>query len=104
MPKFTTKRDGSKVHFDEKKISLAIWKAVQSVGGSDRARSDKITSNVVKIISDKTKCTIENKPPIVMINGPYQTKEGTPITFESTVLSIAYSSISAKYSAVSIMA
>jgi ribonucleoside-triphosphate reductase (formate) len=46
MPKFVVKRDGSKVAFDEDKISTAIWKAVQSVGGKDRSKSN-ITAKVV---------------------------------------------------------
>lgn len=47
------KRDGSKALFDGKKIESAIWKAVQAVGGTDKARSDGIAADVVKAINEK---------------------------------------------------
>jgi ribonucleoside-triphosphate reductase len=53
LPKFVVKRDGSKALFDSSKIEVAIWKAVQAVGGSDRARSDSIADRVVEEINSK---------------------------------------------------
>ena len=53
MPKFVIKRDGSKVHFDETKISTAIWKAVQSVGGADKKRANKIADHVVDLVKKR---------------------------------------------------
>ena len=48
MPKFVTKRDGSKVTFDENKIEKAIWKAVQGVGGKNREKSSRIAAVVAE--------------------------------------------------------
>jgi ribonucleoside-triphosphate reductase (formate) len=50
MPKFTIKRDGSKVAFDAAKINKAIWAAVQSVGGTDKNKSDILSKTVVERI------------------------------------------------------
>jgi len=52
LPKFVIKRDGSKALFDAAKVSTAIWKAVQAVGGADRARADSIASKVVETINE----------------------------------------------------
>ncbi len=41
-----TKRDGRAVKYDRTKISSAIWKAVQSCGGSDREEVEKVTDAV----------------------------------------------------------
>lgn len=51
MPKFIVKRNGLKVIFDEKKIENVIWKAVKSVGGCDKEKSDKITKVVIERIN-----------------------------------------------------
>ena len=48
MPKFVTKRDGSKVTFDKNKIEKAIWKAVQGVGGKNREKSSRIAAVVAE--------------------------------------------------------
>jgi len=50
MPKYAIKRDGSKVAFDAEKIGKAIWKAVQSVGGTDKEKSDSLARTVVERI------------------------------------------------------
>jgi ribonucleoside-diphosphate reductase alpha chain len=47
------KRDGSVADFDKEKITNAIFKAAQSVGGSDRAESEKVADKVVQFISEK---------------------------------------------------
>ncbi len=47
------KRDGRIVQFDEKKIAEAIWKAVQAVGGRDRAETEKLSAEVVAIANEK---------------------------------------------------
>jgi len=44
------KRDGRVVPFDKKKISDAIWKAAEAVGGQDSALADKLASQVVEIL------------------------------------------------------
>jgi len=46
------KRDGSIVAFDKKKVEEAIFKAAQSVGGTDRAKAEDL-ANKVGIILDK---------------------------------------------------
>ncbi|MEW6722197.1 MAG: adenosylcobalamin-dependent ribonucleoside-diphosphate reductase [Candidatus Micrarchaeota archaeon] len=47
------KRDGSVVDFDKEKITNAIFKAAQSVGGSDRAESERVADKVVQLIGEK---------------------------------------------------
>jgi ribonucleoside-triphosphate reductase len=44
------KRDGRIVPFDPKKISDAIWGAVQAVGGSDRDRPQRLAREVVTLL------------------------------------------------------
>jgi anaerobic ribonucleoside-triphosphate reductase len=59
--KFIIKRDGSKVHFNEEKIKIAIWKAVQSVNGTDKQKSDNISTQII----EKIKNTYKNNTPTV---------------------------------------
>lgn len=47
------KRDGSVVDFNKEKVINAIFKAAQSVGGSDRAESEKVAELVIKYINEK---------------------------------------------------
>ncbi len=44
------KRDGSIVKFDQNKITEAIWKAAQSVGGTDHALAEKISNQVATVL------------------------------------------------------
>ncbi len=44
------KRDGRLDDFKAEKITEAIWKAVQSVGGTDRGMAEKITSQVTTVL------------------------------------------------------
>ncbi len=44
------KRDGRVVDFESEKIAEAIWKAVKSVGGSDRTRAEQLGQIVLKKI------------------------------------------------------
>lgn len=41
-PKKLKKRDGSVVDFDVNKLTEAIFRAAQSVGGSDRKESERV--------------------------------------------------------------
>lgn len=41
------KRDGSVVPFDKDKIAEAIWKAVKSVGGTDKERTEELANLIV---------------------------------------------------------
>jgi len=44
------KRDGRIVDFDQNKITEAIWKAVQSVGGTDRHLCEQISNQVTAVL------------------------------------------------------
>ena len=44
------KRDGRIVDFDQSKIAEAIWKAAETVGGTDRLTADKIANQVTAVI------------------------------------------------------
>lgn len=49
------KRDGKIVDFDREKIVNAIFKAAQSVGGSDKAEAERVADLAVKFIDEKYK-------------------------------------------------
>jgi ribonucleoside-triphosphate reductase len=49
------KRDGRIVDFDQNKITEAIWKAAQSVGGKDRNLAEKLSSQVVELLKKQLK-------------------------------------------------
>jgi ribonucleoside-triphosphate reductase len=63
------KRDGKTVDFDREKVTEAIWKAAQSVGGKDRKIAEKLSENVVAVMeyqfSDKEIPTVEEIQDIV---------------------------------------
>ena len=44
------KRDGSVAEFDKEKITNAVFKAAQAVGGSDRAEAERVTEKVLEYI------------------------------------------------------
>lgn len=47
------KRDGRIVDFDQERITNAIFKAAQAVGGKDRELSKKLTKKVVRILEER---------------------------------------------------
>ena len=49
------KRNGSIVKFDKEKITNAIFKAAQSVGGSDRAEAEAVADKVLEFLKQKYK-------------------------------------------------
>jgi len=49
------KRDGKNVDFDKEKIINAIFKAAQSVGGSDRKEAERVADLAVKFMDEKYK-------------------------------------------------
>ncbi len=53
MIKQIVKRDQTVVPFRKEKIVLAIFKAASSVGGSDFAKSEQLTAEVIKMAEDK---------------------------------------------------
>jgi len=63
------KRDGRVVDFDQEKITEAIWKAAQAVGGKDRKISEGLSNKVVAVMeyqfSDKEIPTVEEIQDIV---------------------------------------
>lgn len=69
LPKYITKRDGSRVSFDSEKIAVAVWKAVQAVGGTDKEKAYGVAQRVLDKISEKFKeednLTVENVQDIV---------------------------------------
>lgn len=44
------KRDGEVAKFDSSKIEKAIWKAAESVGGTDKEMASKITNKVITVL------------------------------------------------------
>jgi len=44
------KRDGQLVDFEQNKITEAIWKAAQTVGGTDRTTAEKISNQVSAVL------------------------------------------------------
>ncbi len=49
------KRDGRIVPFDKNKITEAIWKAAQTVGGTDRKRAEFLSNEVVRLLEEQLK-------------------------------------------------
>ncbi|HUS60469.1 MAG TPA: ribonucleoside triphosphate reductase [Nevskiaceae bacterium] len=47
------KRDGRIVPFNQRKITNAIWKAAESVGGKDKQRAKYLSDKVVKILGNR---------------------------------------------------
>ena len=47
------KRDGRLVKFDQERITSAIFKAAESVGGDDRDRAKKVSDEVVKRLVER---------------------------------------------------
>jgi ribonucleoside-triphosphate reductase len=47
------KRDGRIVPFEQEKITTAIFKAAQAVGGSDRKRAEELSTQVVSAMNEK---------------------------------------------------
>ncbi|MEM3061586.1 MAG: vitamin B12-dependent ribonucleotide reductase [Candidatus Bathyarchaeia archaeon] len=52
MP-YIRKRDGRIVEFDKEKITSAIFKAAQAVGGSDRKRAEELADMVVEVLEKR---------------------------------------------------
>lgn len=60
-----TKRDGRAVKYDRTKISSAIWKAVQSCGGSDREEVEKVTDAVEEELRFRESAMVEEVQDLV---------------------------------------
>ncbi|NYZ76692.1 ribonucleoside-diphosphate reductase, adenosylcobalamin-dependent, partial [Candidatus Micrarchaeota archaeon] len=63
------KRDGKVVDFDKEKVVNAIFKAAQSVGGSDREEAERVADLAIELIDEKYKAdeipTVEDIQDIV---------------------------------------
>jgi len=75
------KRDGRIVPFNQKKITNAIWKAAEAVGGKDRKRAQYLSNKVVEVLEKRsnghTLATVEQIQDVVeavlMRHGHYTT-------------------------------
>ena len=47
------KRDGKIMDFDQQKITDAIWKAVQAVGGTDKKEADHVSDKAIEILHSR---------------------------------------------------
>ena len=53
IPKKIEKRDGRVVPFDQAKITSAIWKSAQAVGGKDKDRARFVSDKVVEVVAER---------------------------------------------------
>ncbi len=53
VPRFVRKRDGRIVPFDKSRITNAIFKAAQAVGGRDRRTAERLADEVTKILAER---------------------------------------------------
>jgi len=75
------KRDGRIVPFDQERITMAIWKAAQAVGGKDKEKARYLSESVTKLLEEKQKTktllTVEDiqdaVEKILVENGHYKT-------------------------------
>lgn len=51
--KYVRKRDGRLEPFDQNRITEAIWKAAKAVGGRDRKTAEKLSGEVVELLSKR---------------------------------------------------
>lgn len=50
---YVVKRDGTAIKFDKERIVTAIWKAAESVGGTDRKIAEQLADKVVEALEGK---------------------------------------------------
>ena len=53
VPRFVRKRDGRIVPFDKSRITNAIFKAAQAVGGRDRRTAERLADEVTRILAER---------------------------------------------------
>jgi len=83
------KRDNSIVDFDENKITEAIWKAAQAVGGKDKELSRQLAGEVVSIVNEKFGGENEKIPSVEDVQDMVEkvlTEEGHYTTVKSYIL------------------
>lgn len=81
------KRDNSIVEFDENKITEAIWKAAQAVGGKDKELSKELADEVVSIVNERfSEDNIPSVEDVQDIIEKVLTEEGHYTTVKSYIL------------------
>lgn len=86
VPSVIVKRDGSEATFEPGKIEAAIWKAVESCGGSDRKECRRLSSLVVQELCMNYAQTLE--PPTV---------EGTQDLVEKILIHQGHAAVAKAY-------
>ncbi len=80
------KRDGSVVEFDQEKITNAIFKAADAVGGNDRKTAEKLSRMVVLILEKRFTEKIPNVEDVQNIVEEVLIKEGHAKTAKTYIL------------------
>ena len=86
MIKRIKKRDGKIVSFDKSKITEAIWKAAQAVGGKERLVAEKLSDEVVKQVEERFKGRIPSVEDIQDIVEKVLIENGHSITAKAYIL------------------
>ncbi|MDN5292827.1 MAG: hypothetical protein PWQ91_1195 [Eubacteriales bacterium] len=90
MFKSIQKRDGRVVDFDPNKITEAIFKAAQAVGGQDRTTAMELTLKVIKYLEEHFKGTIPNVEDVQDAVEKVLIEEGHAKTAKAYILYRAY--------------
>ncbi|MCD6247881.1 MAG: ribonucleoside triphosphate reductase, partial [Hadesarchaea archaeon] len=87
-PKIThvEKRDGRIVPFDQNRITEAIWKAAQAVGGRDRKLAERLSDEVVRILEGRFAGKIPNVEDIQDVVEKVLIEEGHARTAKAYIL------------------
>ncbi len=80
------KRDGSVAEFDQEKITSAIFKAADAVGGNDRKTAEKLSRAVVSILEKRFTEKIPNVEDVQNIVEEVLIKEGHAKTAKAYIL------------------
>ncbi len=80
------KRDNTIVDFDENKITEAIWKAAQAVGGKDKELSKQLSSQVISIVDERFGEKVPSVEDIQDIVEKVLAEEGHYTTVKSYIL------------------
>ncbi len=80
------KRDGSVVEFDQEKVTSAVFKAADAVGGNDRKTAEKLSRMVVSILEKRFTEKIPNVEDVQNIVEEVLIKEGHAKTAKAYIL------------------
>ncbi len=84
--KYIKKRDGRVVLFEQEKITNAIFKAAQSVGGKDKEEAQRLSNEVVKLIKTTFKDSVPTVEEVQDIVEKVLIKEGHAKTAKKYIL------------------